>query len=451
MFYYMSKFILSGIFAVFLLLTVTANLSSEVSAEIMTNTTSDGTLDVKLELDDNAQPGDETRLKIEFINPQTERIQEHIDYTISITNKGASVFGPIPLTHTSPGSVSIPVTLENGTNQVTITAEGILFMPIPPETVTFDIVIGAEQQAQGNAEKNEKPNPSNDVSPASGEKVPAWIKSNAEWWANDLIDDATFVSGIQFLIAEEIISVSSSGTSSNSTDDEIPNWIKSNADWWSQGLISDDDFLKGIEFLVGNGIISVSSQTSESTLLNIGGIDLSQASPVFGSKEAPVTIIEFGDYQCPNCKKWFENTKPDIVTNYLDTGKAKLYFMDLPFLGDDSLPASSATYCAGEQGLYWEYHSHLYSNQRGIDSGWANHSSLQSYAELLELDESAFASCMDSGKYDDPVLLNLEIGVLSGVEATPWFVVVGPDQQKQAIKGPQPFAVFESVIEPMLQ
>ncbi|WP_316506160.1 DsbA family protein [Nitrosopumilus sp.] len=74
----------------------------------------------------------------------------------------------------------------------------------------------------------------------------------------------------------------------------------------------------------------------------------------------------------PNCKKWFENTKPDIVTNYLDTGKASLYFMDLPFLGDDSLLASSATYCAGEQGLYWEYHSHLYSNQRGIDSGWAN-------------------------------------------------------------------------------
>ena len=259
MFYYMSKLILSGIFAVFLLLTVTVNFISDVSAETMTNTTSDGTLDVKLEFDDNTQPGEETKLKIEFINPQTDRTQEHIDYTISITNKGTSVFGPIPLTHTSPGSVSIPVTLDDGTNQVIITAEGILFMPIPPETVTFDIVIGAEQQSQDGVKENEKPNSSNDVSSASDEKVPAWIKSNAEWWANNLIDDATFVSGIQFLIAEEIISVSSSGTSSNLGDDKIPKWIKNNADWWSQGLISDDDFLKGIEFLVGNGIISVSS------------------------------------------------------------------------------------------------------------------------------------------------------------------------------------------------
>ncbi|WP_316506161.1 hypothetical protein [Nitrosopumilus sp.] len=93
-------------------------------------------------------------------------------------------------------------------------------------------------------------------------------------WANNLIDDATFVSGIQFLITEDIISVSSStsGESSDNGNGEIPKWIKNNADWWSQGLISDDDFLRGIEFLIGNGIISVSSQVSESKSLNIGGM-----------------------------------------------------------------------------------------------------------------------------------------------------------------------------------
>ena len=439
---------ISCIFASILIFMIGITMVSNVAAEVMTYPTSDGTLDVKLDVDDSIQAGMETKLKIEFLNPQTNSIQEHIDYTIHITNNDDSIFGPIPLTHTSPGSVSIPVVLENGTNKVTLTAEGILFMPIPPETVTFDIVIGG-QQSQENIDEDK-----NEISDSDNKKIPSWIKSNAEWWANDLIDDGTFVSGIQFLITEKIISVtSSSDTSPNTENDEIPKWIKNNADWWSKDLISDDDFLKGIEYMVGNGIISISSeQQSESNIsFNIGGIDLSQASPIFGSEDAPVTIIEFGDYQCPNCKKWFENTKPEIVTNYLETGKANLYFVDLPFLGDDSLPASSATYCANDQGLYWEYHSHLYSNQRGIDSGWANKLSLQNYAELLGLNPSEFVNCMDSGKYDESSLFNLDVGIQNGVEATPWFIIVGPDGQKQSIKGPQPFPVFEAVIEPMLE
>jgi len=126
---------------------------------------------------------------------------------------------------------------------------------------------------------------------------------------------------------------------------------------------------------------------------------------MFGSSDAEVTIIEFGDYQCPNCKKWFLNTKPDIVTNYIDTGKANLYFVDLAFLGDDSLPAAAATYCADEQGLYWDYHSYLYSNQREIDGGWTDYSSLKDYAEIVGLDEDSFTDCMDSGRYDEPYSL----------------------------------------------
>ena len=443
----MSNLLISGAFTLILIFMMGVTMIPGVSSEPMTNTTSNGTLDVKLDVDDSAQAGVETKLKIEFLNPQTNSIQEHIDYTINITNNGNSIFGPIPLTHTSPGSVSIPVVLENGTNKVTLTAEGILFRPIPPETVTFDIMIG-EQQTQENIDEH-----TNENDDSSDEKVPSWIKSNAEWWANNLIDDETFVSGIQFLITEKIISVSSSSnTSSNTENDEIPKWIKNNADWWSKDLISDDDFLKGIEFLVGQGIISIPSQQSElKSSLNIGGVDLLNASPILGSEDASVTIIEFGDYQCPNCKKWFENTKPEIVTNYLETGKANLYFVDLPFLGDDSLPASSATYCANDQGLYWEYHSHLYANQRGIDSGWANESSLQNYAELLGLDTSEFTNCLDSGKYEESALFNLDVGIQNGVESTPWFIIVGSDGQKQSIKGPQPFPVFEAVIEPMLE
>ena len=439
---------ISCIFASVLIFMFGITMVSDISAEVMMNPTSDGTLDVKLDIDDSIEAGVETKLKIDFLNPQTNSIQKHIDYTINITNNGNSIFGPIPLTHTSPGSVTIPAVLEDGTNKVTLTAEGILFMPIPPEIVTFDIVIGEQQTQEKNDEDKKEINNSKD------KKIPSWIKSNAEWWANDLIDDRTFVSGIQFLITEKIISVtSSSEISSNTENDKIPKWIKNTADWWSKDLISDDDFLKGIEYLVGNGIISISSQqqTESNSSLNIGGIDLSQASPIFGSEDASVTIIEFGDYQCPNCKKWFENTKPEIVTNYLETGKANLYFVDLPFLGDDSLPASSATYCANDQGKYWEFHSHLYYNQRGIDSGWANQSNLQNYAELLGLNASEFENCMDSGKYKESSLFNLDVGIQNGVESTPWFIIVGSDGQKQSIKGPQPFPVFEAVIEPILE
>ena len=428
MFYNVKKTI--PLFAIILFAVISVNVFPYVFAETLIKTSSGDTLDVKLDLDD-PQAGEETKLKIEFINPKTNKTQEHIDYTIKIENNGSSIFGPIPLTHTSPGSVTIPVTLEDGTNKISLEIEGILFMPIPQESVSFDVVIGEQS-----SEKE------------SSGKVPTWVKTNAEWWAKNKIDDITFVSGIQFLIQEEIISVSSN-SSSDSQSNEIPKWIKNNADWWSQGLISDDDFLKGIEFLVQHGIISLYTQTSEIQFI-LGGVDLSYASPILGSKDATVTIIEFGDYQCPNCKKWFLNTRPDITTNYIDTGKVNLYFVDLAFLGDDSLPAAAATYCAEEQGLYWEYHSYLYSNQRRIDSGWANISSLQTYADVLGLDKNVFAKCIDSGRYDEAVVFNLEEAINQGVKATPSFIIIGSAGQKESIQGPQPYPVFEAVIESML-
>ena len=114
-----------------------------------TLSTSDGTLDVRLSYD-NITPGDETRLLVEFINPQTEKIQEHIDYRILVTKEGGeNIFGPIPLTHTSEGvvkglSVEFP---EEGSYSINFDVEGILFQPIPKETVSFDIAVG-EAQAQ---------------------------------------------------------------------------------------------------------------------------------------------------------------------------------------------------------------------------------------------------------------------------------------------------------------
>jgi len=109
--------------------------------------TEKGTLDVKLSYDD-ISPGQETRLVIDFINPQTNNVQEHIDYTITVSSQDKPIFGPIPLTHTSVGSVRIPVEFPNeGTYTAELGVEGILFQPIPEEKVSFIIPVG-EASAQ---------------------------------------------------------------------------------------------------------------------------------------------------------------------------------------------------------------------------------------------------------------------------------------------------------------
>ena len=89
------------------------------------------------------------------------------------------------------------------------------------------------------------------------EEIPTWVKSNAEWWASGVIDDKSFVQGIEFMIKEEIIIIPETSTNVGSISNEIPTWVKSNADWWSKGLISDQDFVKGIQFMIESGIITI--------------------------------------------------------------------------------------------------------------------------------------------------------------------------------------------------
>ena len=185
--------------------------------------------------------------------------------------------------------------------------------------------------------------------------------------------------------------------------------------------------------------------------MSIGNIDVTMSPPVEGSDSAPVTIIEFGDFQCPKCDQWFQNEKPTIKQDYIDTGKANLYFVDFTFLGDDSLTAANASYCAEEQGKYWEFHSHLYNNQGDINGGWASPTNLKMFASDVGLDVVAFDECFDSGKYDDRVAYNTSVGASHGVEGTPaFFIVDNSDGTVERIDGPQPSDIFAGVIDGML-
>jgi len=187
--------------------------------------------------------------------------------------------------------------------------------------------------------------------------------------------------------------------------------------------------------------------------MNVSGpapINLNNGSPVLGSANAPITIVEFGDYQCEACYHWYHNTRADIIDNYIETGKANLGFMDLPFLGRDSITAAQATYCADDQGKYWEYHETLYNFQEAIDNGWASKDRLVSFAFNLDMNLDEFNDCMDSSKYAKRVKANYDESQRFGAEATPTFLIISSDGAVKKITSAQPYSVFSQVIEPML-
>lgn len=212
--------------------------------------------------------------------------------------------------------------------------------------------------------------------------------------------------------------------------------------------------IMGIIGIIAIAVAIIAANFMVSTPQNIaqqrfGSVDVTMGSPVLGSDSAPITIIEFGDYQCPQCDRWFKTIKPDIQEQYINTGKANLYFVDLAFFGPDSTNAAEATYCAGDQGRYWEFHNILYSNQQGINDGWANPDNLKSFASQLSLDRNLFDSCLDSDKYKNRVEKNVLEAKRNGASATPTFIIVGPNGEQETIEGAQPFSVFKQVLDSM--
>jgi len=181
-------------------------------------------------------------------------------------------------------------------------------------------------------------------------------------------------------------------------------------------------------------------------------VNLENGSPPLGSESAPITIVKFGDYQCEACYHWFHNTRDTLIDNYIETGKAKLVFVDMPFLGRDSITAAQASYCAEDQGKYWEYHTMLYTFQEveAYDSGWADRDRLNSFASSLNMNMDEFNECMDSSKYKNRVKANFDEAVNQGAQSTPTFILISQDGMTEKFAGAQPYSVFAATIESML-
>lgn len=191
---------------------------------------------------------------------------------------------------------------------------------------------------------------------------------------------------------------------------------------------------------------------SQNTPQKVSGDFLtSNLSPVLGSENAPITMIEFGDYQCYYCNNFFHNTESDIVKNYVDTGKVKMYFKDFTIIGQDSVTAANAAHCAQEQGKFWEYHDILYTNWSGENTGWASATNLTQFSKQLGLNQDEFNQCMSQSKYISVIRGSVSDANNLGLTGTPDFFIVGPDNTVTKVVGAQPYAVFDEIFKSKLQ
>lgn len=173
--------------------------------------------------------------------------------------------------------------------------------------------------------------------------------------------------------------------------------------------------------------------------------------PALGRPTAPVTLVEFSDYQCPFCQRFFLATLPTLKKDYIDTGKVRYVFRDFPLdqIHPQARKAAEAAHCAGEQGKYWEMHDVLFGNQQALQPP-----KLSEHARALGLDGARFDQCLTSGTHAARVNQGLTDGRAAGVQGTPGFVVAkttpGDTVEGTLVVGAQPVEVFRRLIDQLL-
>lgn len=144
---------------------------------------------------------------------------------------------------------------------------------------------------------------------------------------------------------------------------------------------------------------------------------------VLGNPNAPVLLVEWGDYQCPACKNFEDLVLPQLINDYIRPGKVRLEFRDFAFIGQESQTAAEAAFCALDQGKFWDFHETLYANQLGENVGSFTPARLKQIAQVVGLDMNAFNQCLDSHKHQGDVQAMTKQGSSQGVQATPSFSV----------------------------
>jgi len=176
--------------------------------------------------------------------------------------------------------------------------------------------------------------------------------------------------------------------------------------------------------------------------------------PFKGNENAPVTIVEFSDFQCPFCSRFYEQTLPSILENYVDTGKVKFVYRDLPLdsIHPNARPVHIAAECADEQGKFWDYHDILFDKQ--VEWQRLSSSDLQStltqYASDLGLESASFEACLESDVIADEVNKDTLDAARYGATGTPAFFIGNEKDGFVKLSGAQPYSAFQAVIDAQL-
>ncbi|MEE8259463.1 MAG: DsbA family protein [Nitrospinaceae bacterium] len=178
-------------------------------------------------------------------------------------------------------------------------------------------------------------------------------------------------------------------------------------------------------------------------------------SPVMGQADAPVTMVEFTDYQCPFCRRYSNGTFPQIIKDYVKTGKVRYVVRQFPLkaIHPKAVKASEASLCAGDQGKYWEMHDRIFQKTKAFNQEeWVRH------AAALGLDMGSFKDCLGNGKNASRVEQDLKEGTALGMRGTPGFFFgrTDPDDPNkfkavQMIRGAFPYPQFKQIIDKLLK
>lgn len=170
---------------------------------------------------------------------------------------------------------------------------------------------------------------------------------------------------------------------------------------------------------------------------------------ILGESDAPVTIIEFSDFQCPFCRKFWKDALAQIIKDYVDTGKAKLVFRDYPLsFHPMAIPSAQAAECAKEQGKFWEMHDIMFEEQEKLGTGTVQYTNddLKNWAGKIGVNTTQFNECFDSEKYKAEIEKDAADGSTAGVTGTPAIFING-----RLTAGAQPFSVFKTIIDQELK
>ena len=185
--------------------------------------------------------------------------------------------------------------------------------------------------------------------------------------------------------------------------------------------------------------VSTQSPLQQAQRPSVVQIDI-EGRPFIGPEDAPVTMVEFTDYECPFCGRHFRETMPELRREYEDVLKYVVLNFPISGIHRFAQQASEAAECAYDQGRFWEYHDLLFQNQGALDV-----ESLKEHARDIDLDTDAFSTCLDSGAKAQLVLDDVQDGLSYGVSGTPTFFING-----QILVGAQPFDSFQSLIDAAL-